>query len=324
MTSKPFNPKISVMIVTYNQKDFIADTIESVLNQHYSHLEIIIADDASTDGTVEIIQRYAMQYPQTIIPIYNEKNVGITNNCNIAFFACSGEFIAILGGDDLFLPGKLAAQVQLFQDNTVTLVYHPVEIFLHQTGEVLFISNLTPNEDIKDVYDLIEKGGVPGASSVMVRKSACPTHGFDPQLPIVSDWIFFIEVALKGEIRKLDGVYGRYRKHGNGASEKSYDLLAESLKTLVIVQERYPGDARLIAACKNGAFRYVLGELFRQILKSDKEKIISLKPYLFSSSVGIKRGLVFVVFQFLRVKMLLPLYARVLIRFKDVLKRRGS
>lgn len=268
-----YYPKVSVMIITYNQEALIGETIESVLAQNYENLEIVVSDDASTDKTPEIVKKYAESYPGKIIPVLNKLNLGITGNSNAAFFACTGELVAILGGDDLFLPGKIAEQVKAFEDRGVVLSYHPVEIFLHQTGETLFVTNTTQNEVINNAYEIISKGGIPGASSVMVRRSACPEHGFDPQFPVVSDWIFYIEVAMLGRIARLSTVFGRYRKHGKGASDRTFELLSESLQTLDVIQMHYPADQELKKACEKGAYRYLLGELFRQVKKEDSRKI---------------------------------------------------
>lgn len=264
-------PKVSVMIVTYNQENLIAETLESVLSQDYPNLEIIVSDDCSTDRNPEIIHAYHHRYPSIVVPVINTKNLGITGNSNAAFFSCTGEFIAILGGDDLFMPGKIKAQVQKFiADPDVVLSYHPVDVFLSQTNETIYISNQSAREKIKDVYDIIEKGGIAGASSVMVRRSACPPTGFDTRLPVVSDWMFYIEVALQGKIVELNGVFGRYRKHGKGASERTYELLEESLATLRYIHEKYPNDQRLEKSCRVGAARYIAGETFRQLSRNPK------------------------------------------------------
>lgn len=279
-------PRVSVMIITYNQAHLIAETIESVLIQNYPNLEIIIADDASVDGTQSIIQDYVRRYPDTIKLICNPQNVGITGNCNIAFSACTGELIATLGGDDIFLPGKLVKQVQQFVDDpSLSLSYHPVEIFQHQTGKILYITNQLQRENPKNVYEIIEKGGIAGACSVMVRRSACPYYGFDTSIPVVSDWMFYIEVAYHGKVEMLNEVLGRYRKHGFGASERMFELLEESLSVLHKIQAKYPHDRRLQRSCKKGAARYIAGEVFRQltkqpaIAKSLAKRVLAISPF---------------------------------------------
>lgn len=315
-------PKVSVMVITYNQEHLIAETLESVLSQDYENLEIVVADDCSKDKTAEIIKNYAQKYPGKVIPVLNEKNLGITGNSNAAFFKCTGDLIAVLGGDDLFLPGKIAKQVELFYDPEVVLSYHPVEIFQHASNETLFVSNLTKNEDLRNAYEIISKGGIPGASSVMVRRSACPSEGFNPRLPVVSDWLFYIEVAMKGKVEKLDGVFGRYRKHGQGASDRTFELLDESLETLKIIQEKYPQDLKLKEACRDGAFRYVLGELFRQVVKGNKEKILYLKNLLLENSSGNKKRFVKLLYAVITNSTTLSIAKFVLPKLKSYLKRR--
>jgi len=262
-------PKMSVMVICYNQAHFIRETLDSVLAQGYENLEIVVADDASTDGSQDILRQYAAQYPDKFVLVLNERNLGITGNSNAAFFACSGELIALLAGDDLFLPGKLSAQVEEFvKDPDVVLCYHPVEIFDSATNRTLYITNQNPGEDTHNALEIIMQAGIPGASSVMVRRSACPPGGFDVRLPSVSDWLFFIEVALRGKVVKVDRVLGRYRKHGKGASDRTLELLDETLMTLDLVLQKYPENKEMADACRIGKARYVAGEAYRQFSKN--------------------------------------------------------
>ena len=316
-----YNPKVSVMIITYNQCHLIAETIESVLSQDYKNLEVVVADDASTDGTRDVILDFQRRYPDTVIPVLNERNIGITGNSNAAFFACTGDLVAILGGDDLFLPGKIAAQVAQFEDSNVVLSYHPVDIFNHADGKIIFRTNTTEKEKIHNAYDLIAKGGIPGASSVMVRRSACPAHGFDPLIPMVSDWIFNIEVALRGEVRELAGVYGKYRKHGLGASDRTFELLAESLLTLDVISQRYAGDPLLHEACQQGGYRYLLGELFRQVVKKNKANVEALHPLFLKYSYGKKKFLTNVMFKVLGNSLVFKFVSELLPKLKNAIKR---
>lgn len=259
-------PKVSVMIIAYNQKSLISETIESVLQQDYEKLEIVIADDASTDGTQLVLQEYASKYPGKFVLMLNKKNLGITRNCNIALSACTGELIAVLGGDDLFLPGKISAQVSVFVDHPeVNLSYHAVEVFQHQTGKILDVTNSNPKGDIKNIKDMLTKLGIPGGSSLMHRRSAIPLGGYDERLPMVSDWLFMLELALSGEIKKLDGVYARYRKHGQGASDRTLEFLEESLRNVDLFLEKHPERADLTVYCDRAKARYIAGEAFRQL-----------------------------------------------------------
>lgn len=263
-------PQVSVMIITYNQIDFIAETINSVLAQNYANLQLVVADDASTDGTKDLLLKYKNDYPETIKLVLNETNLGITGNCNSALSACTGKYIAVLGGDDVFLPNKLLKQVALMEsDKDIAISYHAVEIFQSQTDKTLFITNQSKNDTPLTMHELLVCC-IPGSSSIMVRRSAMPTYGFEPSLPTVSDWLFNIELAARGKIAFLPEVLGRYRKHGNQASFRTLELLEESLENLNIAAKRYP-DLCPAAFISKGKIRYLQGEVYRRLMLGDKE-----------------------------------------------------
>lgn len=261
-------PRVSVMVITYNQSDLIEETIASILAEpRYPNLEIVIADDCSTDNSRNVLATLRAKYPDIIKLVLNEKNLGITGNSNAAFFGTTGDLIAVMGGDDLFLPGKIQAQVsQFLADKELALSYHPVEIFEHTTGQTLAITDQKKHLTKRSVYDVIDKGGIAGASSMMARRTACPSYGFDERLPVVSDWKFAIDVAFNGRVEKLEGVYGKYRKSGTGASDRTYQLLDESLMVLKLTQLEHPNDEKLKRACDKGAARYIAGEVYRSLV----------------------------------------------------------
>jgi glycosyltransferase involved in cell wall biosynthesis len=262
------NPKVSVFIITYNSYPFIIETVESVLRQDYENIEIIISDDCSTDMTVDFLKEISSKYPNKIKLILNETNKGITKNSNTAFFACSGDLLAVLGGDDIFMPGKLRKQVEVFENNPdVVLCYHPVEIFDSETDKTLFITNQTVAEDPTNVLEIISKIGIPGASSVMVRKDACPSYGYDERIPNASDWKFAIDVAFKGRIVKVNEILGRYRKSKMGISNRAYELLEESLNVLDIVKAEHKDFFGLEDAIKTGKARYLAGVAYEKMIE---------------------------------------------------------
>jgi len=110
-----FNPKVSVIILSYNQNEYIADAINSVLNQTYSNLEIIISDNGSNDGSKDIIKKFAEQDPRIIFLDYPE-NYKITVRQNKAAQISTGDFISLLYGDDYYLPNKIESQLTIFQN----------------------------------------------------------------------------------------------------------------------------------------------------------------------------------------------------------------
>ncbi|MCR4289245.1 MAG: glycosyltransferase [Candidatus Scalindua sp.] len=109
--------KVSVYITSYNQKDYLIEAIESVLNQTLPPDQIIIVDDCSDDGSRDIITGYISRYPSLITGIYHDSNKGITQTRIDALKAVTGDFVTFLDGDDRFLPGKIEHEVNLLTKN---------------------------------------------------------------------------------------------------------------------------------------------------------------------------------------------------------------
>ncbi len=236
-------PLVSVAIITFNQINYLRECIESVLSQDYPNIEIVVADDCSTDGTVQMLNDYADKYPGKFLLRLSLKNKGITGNSNEAHFACTGKYIAWMGGDDLMLPGKITSQVELMEkDSSVVLSYHNLDVFDSATNKTLYYFNHRYIEG--DVKVLIKYGTVNGACSTMVRRSATPVHGFDTRIPIASDWLYWVQTAYGGgKIRYVDRILGRYRRHtGNitNPANKSffYNYQDHLLSCSIIVSEK--------------------------------------------------------------------------------------
>ena len=237
-------PKVSVAIITYNQRHFIPETLSSVLEQNYDDLEIVVADDGSTDGSQELLLDYQRRYPDVIKLVLSEQNQGITKNCNKAFFACTGEYIAWLGGDDLFYPGKLKAQVAAMEENKdCPLCYHPVKVFDSDSGKTLATVNLK-DAPKRSLADVLWAGVGLASSSVMVRRACCPADGFDESVPVASDWLFYLETLYHGPALRLNGVYGGYRKHAGNATHKS--LIGDMERSYHKVRAARPELARYV------------------------------------------------------------------------------
>ena len=110
---------VSVVVPTYNQEKILKDCIDGVLSQDLSLIkELIISDDASTDNTRKTINYYHNKFPDLIIPIYRDENLGVRLNTSLAWSKCSGEYIACCAGDDIWIDkNHIAKQVQILEKN---------------------------------------------------------------------------------------------------------------------------------------------------------------------------------------------------------------
>src|SRR5258706_998889 len=128
-------PKVSILITTYNQELYVEEALISALQQDYSPLEVVVTDDASTDNTPQIICSLRAKYGDRLIVLLGEKNLGITGSSNRGLARCTGEYIALQDGDDVFLPGKIRKQVTWLEaDPRRVICYHDVEVFQSPSG----------------------------------------------------------------------------------------------------------------------------------------------------------------------------------------------
>lgn len=130
-------PLVSVLVTPYNQKDFIRQTLDSILMQRCTFdFEVVIGDDCSSDGTREICQEYAEKYPDQIVLCLNKSNKGLLDNYFDVFLKARGTYIADCGGDDYWLTdSKLQNQVDLLENHpNVSLVAGNWQLYDQKSG----------------------------------------------------------------------------------------------------------------------------------------------------------------------------------------------
>ena len=213
-------PKVSVIIPAYNVEKYIGETLDSVLTQTYSDFEVVVVDDGSQDQTASIIKQYQTKYPKKIRLIQKE-NGGPSKARNVGIKASTGEYIAFIDADDLWLPGKLEKQVGYFekQPSQVGLVYTNAKKFDEQG-----IWTLPKRYRKKRAYgwiykDLLRQNMIPN-QSVIVRKRCFEEVGFFEEfLDIIEDHDMWIRIAMKYEIAFLEETLSLYREHSQGRSK---------------------------------------------------------------------------------------------------------
>src|SRR3990172_9062122 len=112
--------KISIVIPSYNKASFIKQTLESIVTQNYPNLEVIIQDGGSTDGSVEIIRKYAQKYPKMISWV-SKKDKGQVDAINKGLKKATGEILTFINADDVYEEGAVRTVGEYFYDNPKTL-----------------------------------------------------------------------------------------------------------------------------------------------------------------------------------------------------------
>jgi len=237
-------PKVSVLIPSYNQERVIEQTVLSALTQDYDNLEVIVSDDASLDRTPQLLKELQEQYPGRLKVFLHQTNLGVTRNHTLGLLECGGDFIAFQDGDDLFLPGKIRKQVQFMQEHSeCTICSHDVDVFDSETGKTLYLWSQRFGQRAGRIRELVRYGNYLSSVSVMVRRSHLPEYGYDDRIRIGSDWLLWLEVLGrgKGRICYLNEVLARYRRHADNLTNVSGWKYEDQLITLALVDTKWPG-----------------------------------------------------------------------------------
>lgn len=211
-------PIVSIITPTFNHEKYIAESIESVLNQTVKDWEMIIIDDGSTDSTPDIIRRY----DDPRITYVRKEHRGIDflrENYNYALEVSKGDFILILEGDDYIPANRIEVQLPVFEDKEIVLS-HGKYAYVYNNKIVvyppLFKSDVLNNEPIGSAFKVFLHGFNPiGTQGIMIRKSALlEIGGFiqPPYLPLV-DYPTWMRLALKGRFVFIPQVLGFWRRH---------------------------------------------------------------------------------------------------------------
>lgn len=205
-------PLISVIIPNYNYAYYLPQAIESVLNQSYPHVEVIVVDDGSTDESESILKRYVGR-----VRLIRQQNQGVATARNRGVAEASGEFIAFLDADDFWLPTKLERQVKRFQNEPdLGLVHCGVEE-IDENGAPLRTSLDGLEGQVAADLLLFKRAVIlGGGSALMVPREVFTTiGGFDVRLSTSADWDLFYRLAARHRVGFVHEVLVRYRMHGS-------------------------------------------------------------------------------------------------------------
>lgn len=218
------NPLVSVSIITYNHKRFIAQCLEGVLQQITNFdFEVIIGDDSSTDGTTEICQEYQNKYPDKIklnirarehVIYINKKPTG-RHNFIENLKLCNGNYIALTDGDDYWTdPYKLQKQVDFMQSSPeYGICFHNVNMLSEETKSIskdIIARNVNETTSVDDLL----RGNYIHMTSVLIRNNFSLPEWF--KKAELGDWAFYLIVVGNQKIKKITDIMAVYRVHHTG------------------------------------------------------------------------------------------------------------
>ncbi|MAO25611.1 MAG: glycosyl transferase [Roseovarius sp.] len=217
-------PLVTVLTPAYNRAGFIAEAVESVLNQSYGNIEYIVVDDGSSDGTFEILQEYEAAGKLTLLTHKNHSNRGQSAALNVGLRAANGRYLVILDSDDLLHPEKLSRQVEFLENNTEVGMVYGQAMATSEDGRELFpipgdghVEPGDPNRLLLDCYMALPGGA-------MVRKSVYDQVGFfEEGFRASQDHDMAVRIAEAAPFAFMKGTVFYYRKHEASISNQGLE-----------------------------------------------------------------------------------------------------
>lgn len=225
-------PLVSIVIPCYNHEQFVKDSIQSVIDQTYQNIELIIIDDGSKDSSVEIIEKMLPACEQRFVrfEFRNRPNKGLSATLNESIAWSKGKYFAALASDDIILKNKINLQVKYMEENPKTTAVFGSANYIDENNNIKTLDQLKQQEYVFDKIFLNECQFY--APTQLMRKSTLDeVGGYDPDI-LVEDWYMWLKMAEKGSVYCLSDTFANYRIHSNNTTKNSKFIYDNNMKTL--------------------------------------------------------------------------------------------
>lgn len=260
-------PRVSAIIPNYNYAHYLPRAIDSVLGQTYPHVEIVVVDDGSTDNSETVLKSYGSR-----IRWVRQQNQGVAAARNHGVRETSGELLAFLDADDLWLPLKLERQVQrLVDDPDLGLVHCGVEE-IDGTGAHMRVRLDGLEGWVATELLLFQRAVILGGGSGLLvsRTTFEAAEGFDTRLSTSADWDFFYRIAANHRVGFVPEPLVKYRIH---ASNMHANISAMEHDMMLGYEKAFDSDKadlqRLRRQCYGNLHMTLAGSFFRAGRRAD-------------------------------------------------------
>lgn len=222
--------RVSYLVAAYNHRAYLQRCIDSILDQTYADVELLVCDDASNDGSREFLEAYATKRKFTLF--INTENRGASSGLNRMIAAATGEYLGFVASDDWIEAEKTAEQVAFLRTNGVDAVLAPVKVFDETTGQITTaeLSNLEPvireGRYLERLYQT-DSGGAMTQSGLFRREAVAAIGGFREEYRS-DDWLLMIRFLQAGyRVGFMTAAYTVYRLHANNSHKNALYCLHE-------------------------------------------------------------------------------------------------
>jgi len=250
----PVMPRVSVIIPCYNYAHYLAEAIDSALAQSHSDVEIVVLDDGSTDDTAAVAARYGAS-----VRYVRQDNRGLPAARNAGVAASTGPLLAFLDADDVWLPDKLAKQLDELTHTPVPGLISGAMEACDAAGRPLGIRKpaLEPGRTYPEI---VIRGTAPPSTFLVPRTIFERVGGFDETMPTMEDLDLCLRIAKQHQIRHVTDVVGLYRDHGAGLSTRPDKVYPGYISIYTrLLDERATGVPLGLVRRRLSSFHYLLG-----------------------------------------------------------------
>lgn len=237
------NPRVSILMATWNRAGMIAKTIESVRGQFFKDWELIISDDGSMDNTPDIAREWQKKEPR-IVYIRSEMNEGISKNYNQGLRIARGEYVAMIDDDDPWLDGdKLQKQIDFLDKNPDYVGCGGGVVVVNERGEELY-RYLKPETDAAIRKHMLFANPMANSATVFRKSAGEAVNWYDETMRYSGDRDFWLKMGLKGKLYNFPEYFSYYTMAGGNISlVKIRPHLKASLIIMRRYKKNYPGYA---------------------------------------------------------------------------------
>ena len=226
-------PLVSVIIPCYNHENFVQDCIQSVIDQTYQNIELIIIDDGSIDSSIEKIMEMvgACEKRFTSFEFRYRPNKGLSATLNEAIDWCQGVFVSPIASDDMMFSHKTERQVDLLHEqNAIVAVFGAVQLINNDNINIGYIKQ---EKKIFEFKDLIYKDSFLPAPTQMIRLDVLRDVGGFAEGMIIEDWYIYLKLLETGKkILYIDEFFCAYRTHDSNTFSNPYKMSLGRLQVL--------------------------------------------------------------------------------------------
>lgn len=235
------NPLVSVIIPAYNHELYIEEALQSVVNQTYPNIELIVINDGSTDGTAGIIEKFIQVNNERNIQYVNKENEGVCKTLNKGLNMSTGDYVAFLASDDLWLPDRVSIQLEFMEQNQNIGMLFSDAWFLRFNSQTDIkwsdykqgINNYFKNGiQNTDMYMLLLTRAIIPALTVLIKKQVLDKVGFFDENLVYEDDDMWLRIAREYPIAYIDMPLALYRLHDSNISNNTRFMIKGMVQTL--------------------------------------------------------------------------------------------